>query len=135
MSDTKKRYYRKYVELYPLLEKLKLWPSRTGQLHGVKTVQRRGGYIEVTTHCGKSFITRDSRKSRAARWLRNKWAVSPCKACRVPQWKLEKYTKTFFSQHHGKDLKVRPQPAGPGAAAKEGGAANDQADRAVGKDD
>ncbi len=104
MSEVKKRYYRKYTELYPLLEKIKLWPSRKGHLHGVKAIQLRGNYIDITTHCGKQFRVFNSRHSRAARWLRNKWAYVPCPNCRVPEWKLEKYSSTFFSTHYGKEL-------------------------------
>lgn len=105
MAELKKRYYRKHVELFPLVEKIKLWPSRNGVLHGVKAIAKRGDYIEVTTHCGKTFRVFNSRNSRAARWLRNKWAVIPCIDCRVPGWKLEKYSTTFFSEHYGKELK------------------------------
>lgn len=104
MAELKKRYYRKNTELFPLVDKIKLWPSRNGVIHGVKTVERRGRYIDVTTHCGKSFRVFDSRTSRAARWLRNKWAVVPCEACKVPKWKMDKYATTFFSEHYGKDL-------------------------------
>ena len=104
MSDDKKRYYRKYPDLHPLIEKIKLWPSRAGVLHGVRSIRLRGEYLEIETHCGNSFRTHNSRKSRAARWLRNKWAVSPCDRCKVPEWKLTKYTNTFFSAHYGKDL-------------------------------
>lgn len=105
MSNEKKRYYRKYVELYPLINKMKLWPSRSGRLHGVRQVELKGDFIEITTHCGKFFRVYNSKTSRAARWIRNKWAVEPCKDCKVPQWKLDKYSKTFFSQHYGKELK------------------------------
>ncbi|MGL4484030.1 MAG: pyrrolysine--tRNA(Pyl) ligase small subunit, partial [Anaerovoracaceae bacterium] len=59
---------------------------------------------EITTHCGKTFRIRNSRTSRAARWLRNKWAEKACPDCKVPEWKLEKYNKTKFSEHYGKDF-------------------------------
>lgn len=104
MADERIRYYRKQVELYPLINKMKLWPSRKGILHGVKDVALRGGYIEITTHCNEFFRIYNSKSSRAARWIRNKWAVVPCKSCQVPQWKLDKYSKTFFSQHYGTEL-------------------------------
>ena len=35
-SKERKRYYRKKTELFLLLEKMKLWPSRTGILHGIR---------------------------------------------------------------------------------------------------
>lgn len=106
MTEVKKRYYRKHTELFPLLEKMKLWPSKNGILHGIKTVEPRGKHLEIMTHCGKTFRVYNSRNSRAARWLRNKWAVVPCKDCKVPQWKLDKYSTTFFSEHFGKELRV-----------------------------
>ncbi len=107
MAEEKKRYFRKHVELFLLLDKMKLWPSRTGILHGIREVEKRGDYAQVTTHCGKTFRVYNSKASRAARWLRNKWVEKPCKDCKVPQWKLEKYSSTFFSTHYGSDLKVR----------------------------
>jgi len=103
MSE-KKRYYRKNVELFLLLDKIKLWPSRTGVLHGIRNVEKKGDYAVVTTHCGKTFQIYNSRNSRAARWLRNKWIAEPCKDCGVPDWKLDKYSKTYFAQHYGSDL-------------------------------
>ena len=106
----KKHYYRKNVALFLLLEKIKLWPSRRGILHGIRSVELRGKFAIVTTHCGKTFTLYNSRNSRAARWLRNKWALKPCPDCKVPEWKLEKYTRTFFQQY-GSDLtKTDPLP-------------------------
>lgn len=105
MSEEKRRYYRKNVELFLLLDKIKLWPSRTGILHGIRSVERKGEYAEITTHCGKTFRVYNSRNSRAARWLRNKWVSRPCRDCGIPEWKLEKYSTTFFAQHYGSDLR------------------------------
>jgi hypothetical protein len=33
-------------------------------------------------------------------------AAGACKACRVPEWKLAKYSATLFSQHYGSDLET-----------------------------
>lgn len=104
MADSTKRYYRKNVELFILLDKMKLWPARSGILHGIRSIEKRGNYAFITTHCGDEIQIYNSRNSRAARWLRNKWAVVPCKKCKVPEWKLEKYSKTFFDSHYGSDL-------------------------------
>ena len=65
----KKRFYRKRVELFRLVDKIKLWPSRTGLLHGIRTFERTGETARVTTHCNKTFVVYNSRNSRAARWL------------------------------------------------------------------
>ncbi len=96
-----KRFYRKKVDLLTLLEKMKLWPSRTGRLHGLKSIVRQGEMAVLTTHCGRTFKVRNSRNSRAARWLRGKFYQEACPACAVPEWKLAKYGATFFSRRHG----------------------------------
>jgi len=100
-----KRFYRKRIELFRLIDKIKIWPSRTGVLHGIRSVDKRGEIAIITTHCNEIFTVRNSRNSRAARWLRNKWFKSVCPACRVPEWKLEKYASTRFKRHFGSDLK------------------------------
>jgi pyrrolysyl-tRNA synthetase-like protein len=98
------RYYRKRVELFLLIDKIKLWPSRKGILHGIKSVSKSGNTAEITTHCGKRFRIYNSRNSRAARWLRNKLYHEACPACAIPQWKLEKYSSTRFRRKYGSDL-------------------------------
>ncbi|MCL1982796.1 MAG: pyrrolysine--tRNA(Pyl) ligase small subunit, partial [Clostridiales bacterium] len=55
-----KKYYRKNVELFLLLDKIKLWPSRSGVLHGIREVEKAGSYAIVTTHCGKTFKVHNS---------------------------------------------------------------------------
>jgi pyrrolysyl-tRNA synthetase-like protein len=99
-----KRYYRKRVELFRLIDKIKLWPSRRGLLHGIKTIEVIGDQARITTHCNKTFMVVNSRNSRAARWLRNKWFKGVCGACGVPEWKLEKYSATYFKRQYGSDL-------------------------------
>ncbi len=96
-----KRYYRKRVELFRLIDKIKLWPSRKGILHGIKTIKKIGDQAQITTHCNKTFLVNNSRNSRAARWLRNKWFSGVCGVCKVPDWKLEKYSSTRFKRHYG----------------------------------
>lgn len=103
-----KRYYRKRVELFRLIDKIKLWPSRRGLLHGIKAVDASGDQASITTHCNKTFLVTNSRSSRAARWLRNKWFKGVCGACRVPEWKLAKYSATEFKRHYGSALSHRP---------------------------
>ncbi|MCL2703275.1 MAG: pyrrolysine--tRNA(Pyl) ligase small subunit [Defluviitaleaceae bacterium] len=102
--EAKKTYYRKNVFLFDLVTKMKLWPSKSGALHGVREMEVRGDFAKITTHCGEVFIARDSRNSRAARWLRNKWAKKPCPICKTPEWKLKKYNQTVFSSSYGSDL-------------------------------
>lgn len=100
----KKRYYRKNVDFFRFIEKIKLWPSRSGTLHGIKSMTIRGNTAEIITHCNERFIIYNSRHSRAARWLRNKWFFHVCGTCKVPTWKLEKYASTYMNQHYGSKL-------------------------------
>ncbi|NOQ17767.1 MAG: hypothetical protein GQ507_00805 [Dehalococcoidales bacterium] len=96
-STQRKIYYPKRVPLFKLVEKIKLWPSRGGVLHGIKTFEvRSSSYAFVTTHCNKQMVIRNSKNSHAARWLRNKWYAKTCEKCRIPQWKIEKYSVTVF---------------------------------------
>ncbi|MDR3270417.1 MAG: hypothetical protein LBT32_02725 [Peptococcaceae bacterium] len=92
-----KRYVRKQQSLFALLDKIKLWPSRSGRLHGIFSIEKNGDLAIITTHCQERFVVRDSRNSRGARWLRNRWHTQACPACAVPAWKLEKYLATVFS--------------------------------------
>ena len=96
-----KRYYRKRVHLLRLVEKIKLWPSRKGTLHGIRSIEKLGDQARVTTHCNKAFVIHNSRNSRAARWLRNKLFIGVCSQCGIPEWKLEKYDSTRFKRHQG----------------------------------
>jgi pyrrolysyl-tRNA synthetase-like protein len=102
--ETKKRYYRKRVEFFSLIEKVKLWPSRQGILHGIRSIHIMGDQAEIITHCNAKFMVRNSRNSRAARWLRNKWFSKVCSDCEVPEWKLGKYDGTVFRRHSGSSL-------------------------------
>ena len=107
MSSDKKdkppaqRYYRKRVHLFSLIDKIKLWPSRKGILHGIRSIEKLGDQARVTTHCHRDFVINNSRNSRAARWLRNKLFIGVCPKCGVPEWKLEKYDSTRFKRHQG----------------------------------
>jgi pyrrolysyl-tRNA synthetase, N-terminal region len=103
-TNEKKRYYRKNVDFCNLVEKVKLWPSRGGTLHGVKSITRRGNTAEIETHCNRHFIIYNSKNSRAARWMRNKLYFGVCQTCKVPDWKLQKYSSTVMSQHYGAQL-------------------------------
>lgn len=91
------RYIFKNQSLLLLIAKVKLWPSRSGTLHGVKSLENSGNTMAVTTHCGESFVVWDSKNSRSARWLRNRWFKNTCEKCKIPEWKLKKYSQTIFS--------------------------------------
>ena len=101
------RYYRKRVELFRLIDKIKLWPSRRGILHGIRSVEMIGDQARITTHCSKTFLINNSKNSRAARWLRNKWFKGVCPSCGIPEWKLSKYSSTLFKRKYGSSLTDR----------------------------
>lgn len=92
----KPRIFRKYLAPGEVIGKIKIWPSRNGILHGIKSIKIKGNYILATTHCGQELKVRNSRTGRVARWLRNKWYAKACPKCRIPEWKLEKYSVTKF---------------------------------------
>ena len=96
-ESKKKRYINKNKTLYDLTDKIKLWPSRSGILHGVKYVQYKGDSMVIRTHCNEEFVVWNSKNSRSARWLRNRWFKKPCPKCQIPQWKLQKYSETVFT--------------------------------------
>ena len=110
------RYYRKQVELFVLVRKMKLWPSRRGILHGIKEFEERGSYAVVVTHCNKHMVVHDSKTSRAARWLRNKWYAEACPKCRIPEWKLQK------KRGHTLQARLRLAPARGLRSARPAGA-------------
>lgn len=101
-KEAVKRYVYKNQSLYALIQKIKLWPSRSGILHGLKTVEPKGTSIVITTHCEESFTVWDSKKSRSARWLRNRWCTYPCPKCNIPEWKMSKYSSTVFTDSSGR---------------------------------
>ena len=103
-TPAKKRFYRKRVRIFDLIEKIKLWPSRSAKLHGIRSIRVMGDTAQLITHCNKEFRIANSRNSRAGRWLRNKWFVSVCPECGIPDWKLEKYASTRFKRHQGSML-------------------------------
>jgi pyrrolysyl-tRNA synthetase-like protein len=109
VSEQVKRFYRKRINLFKLIGKIKLWPSRKGILHGIKEIEILGEQARITTHCGKTFIVNNSRNSRAVRWLRNKWFGKVCHICKIPDWKLEKYNSTRFKRHYGSFLTEEKQ--------------------------
>ncbi len=113
MSDVPKkqakRYYHKNQFLFALIAKMKLWPSRKGVLHGIRSLEINGELAVITTHCGESCVARNSKTSRASRWLRNKFFVKACPRCAIPDWKLDKYQGTEFRKKFGAKLPEQPQ--------------------------
>ena len=92
----KEKRFRKREDLYYLINRIKLYPSSEGILHGVRSVKLRGNVLTIVTHCNQQVSVKCSKNGRLARWFRNKWYEKPCQGCRVPEWKLEKYSQTSF---------------------------------------
>ena len=83
----------KRPHLLDIVSKVKLWPSRTGVIHGVRDVEDLGAFVRVTTYCGTVIMVKTSRRSRAARWLRNRWVEQACARCGIPEWKIKRFSK------------------------------------------
>jgi pyrrolysyl-tRNA synthetase-like protein len=99
VNKMQKRIYWRRTPLFQLVDKIKLWPSRRGVLHGIKDFEiKSNSYACVITHCNKQMVIRNSKNSRAARWLRNKWYIKTCEKCAIPEWKIEKYSATVFKR-------------------------------------
>jgi len=92
-SKAQAKYRAKHVGLFTSVDKIKLWPSRSGLLHGVREVKGSGDWIIVSTHCGETFKVRDSKNGRVHRQLKNHSYKGVCKKCAIPGWKLEKFNK------------------------------------------
>lgn len=90
------RYEKKSQRLFSLINKIKLWPARSGILHSVKSIEKQGNRAVITTYCGGSFVVWNSKNSRSLRWLRNSYFKITCKKCGIPDWKIEKYSETGF---------------------------------------
>lgn len=110
-------FFRKRADPFLTISRIKLWPSRNGILHGLKSVERRGSSMVVVTHCNQKAVVKCSKNGRLARWLRNKWYEKPCPVCKVPAWKIEKYAGTTFlkgkkkSYERKRDLHTHTAPA------------------------
>ncbi|MCL2883107.1 MAG: pyrrolysine--tRNA(Pyl) ligase small subunit [Coriobacteriia bacterium] len=92
-SKVQAKYWAKHAGLLTSVDKIKLWPSRSGLLHGVREVKASGDSIIVSTHCGETFKIRDSKNGRVHRQLKNRCYKGVCKKCAIPDWKIEKYNK------------------------------------------
>jgi pyrrolysyl-tRNA synthetase-like protein len=57
-----------------------------------------GGMAEIVVHCNERFMVCNSRNSRAARWLRDKWCLTVCPSRKIPDWRLEKYSTTGLNR-------------------------------------
>ena len=80
--------------LLPLVEKVKLWPSRTGRLHGVRSLRTEGDWIFIETHCGEAFRVHNSTSGRGKRQIKHGYYHTVCKKCGIPDWKLDKFKKS-----------------------------------------
>ena len=62
MAEQKKiRVIRKRIELFRVIDKIKLWPSRSGKLHGIRSIEINGSSAKVTTHCNREFFAKNSK--------------------------------------------------------------------------
>jgi pyrrolysyl-tRNA synthetase-like protein len=84
--------------LYNLVAKVKLWPSKSGVLHGVRSVENLGIKLRIITYCGDVILLKNSRRGRGHRWIRNRYEATTCHRCGIPSWKIERFLKGRLSQ-------------------------------------
>jgi pyrrolysyl-tRNA synthetase-like protein len=89
-------------KLSKLIEKRRLYTSRSRIVHQVKDVQHVGSMMYLTLDCGMRVAVRDSSRGRASRWLNEMIFWSECKHCHFP----ENPSKTA---HPRERLKVAPE--------------------------
>lgn len=77
--------------LFALVDKVKLWPSRSGCLHGIRSLRLEGDHIVLETHCGATLRVRNSKHGRGKRQIKHGYYKRVCKRCRIPDWKIEKF--------------------------------------------
>lgn len=66
--------------------------SRSGRLHKVSSILEHGDFLRLSMRCGQCIFVRDSRQSRATRWLKNGWMRKPCRGCKIKSGDLSKFT-------------------------------------------
>ncbi|MCP8307830.1 MAG: hypothetical protein H3Z52_01050 [archaeon] len=74
-----------------LVNELGFFVSRSGRLHKVSSIVEHGDYVKLLMKCGQCIIVRDSRQSRATRWLKNKWMRKPCRSCKIKSGDLSRF--------------------------------------------
>ncbi|WP_407355162.1 pyrrolysine--tRNA(Pyl) ligase [Methanolobus sp. WCC5] len=99
-----------------LISKNGLWVSRNGYLHGIKKCETSQKYIRIEMDCGEVITVRNSRSSRSARSLRNHKFNKPCKRCRLPEDRINEFSKKI-SRKDETEIKIirsfRLQPEKP----------------------
>ena len=78
-----------------LVNELGFFISRSGRLHKVSSMVEQGDYLKLSMKCGQCIIVRDSRQSRATRWLKNKWMKKPCRGCKIQSGDLSRFIMRY----------------------------------------
>gem|GEM_PF-4560246 len=80
-----------YETPFKLAKKYMVWVSRSGLLHELTSIELKGRTVIMHSKCGQILKASNSRRSRAARWLRHKWYYKPCKRCKIPDERLKSF--------------------------------------------
>src|SRR5665648_848899 len=67
----KQRYLRRQKDPFTIVQQIKLWPSKNGILHGVRSVKLKSGRIVCKRHSCRTLDQSKSKNIRFARHLRN----------------------------------------------------------------
>jgi len=79
------------MALSELIEHYMVYPSRRRILHKVRDVKYSGDLLHLTMACGINVRVRNSKRSRAARWIAKMIYWEPCRYCGIP--------KSFLAAH------------------------------------
>ncbi len=93
--------------LEALISKHGLWVSRNGNLHGIRKCETSQKYIRIEMDCGEVITVRNSKASRAARLLRNHKFKKPCKRCRLPDDRINGFSKKVSKKDNSQIKIVR----------------------------
>lgn len=83
--------HRQSKNISSLVAELGFFVSRSGKLHKVSSMDEYGNYVRLLTKCGQCIAVRNSRRSKAARWIRNGWMRQICKGCKIKSGELSRF--------------------------------------------
>lgn len=79
-------------KIFEIVKELGFFISRSGKLHKIVSVEEYGYNLKLHTACGQYITIRNSKRSKATRWIRNKWLKTICKGCKIKSSEISEYS-------------------------------------------
>ena len=79
-------------KIFEIVKELGFFISRSGKLHKIVSIEEYGYNLKLHTACGQYIVIRNSKRSKAARWIRNKWLKNTCKGCKIKSSETREYS-------------------------------------------